>query len=325
MLSIRSFLVAAALVGASSAQSFFVPTDTPATGTCNAFPFSTTDMRYQALILASDLGNAPAIIRGFSLAPCSSGVRSFTRITMKMAHLAATTLSTTFDQNLAAGPLTVMDIPSYTWNLTANVWNDVDLQVPFPYNGVDNVVVEFLVTGSSGAGGTMHRDATHQRVYLGSYAGQLTGTNGGLTAFKMRLITGDGSLQVFGAGCVGSNSLQPALSFAGTGQLGTALGVQLDGVLPTVPAVLHFGSSTASPFPLDLSASGAPGCFLYHDVWFALPLLSDPLGQASVSFNLPRFRTAIGLLLYFQWAAVDLPANALGVTTSSYGRALVGN
>lgn len=321
----RTILCALTFVGLASAQSFFVPTDTPGTGTCNAFPFSTSNMRYQALVMASDLGAAPTLIRGFSLAPCANGVRSFSRITMNMAHLAAPTLSTTFDQNLAAGHVTVMDIPNYTWNLTANVWNDVDLQVPFAFNGVDNVVVEFLVTGSTGANGNMRRDGTHQRVYLGNYTGQLTGTNGGLSAFKMRLITGDASLQVFGAGCVGSNSAQPSLSFNGTGQLATPLGVELNGALANTPVVLHFGSSSAFPFPIDLAASGAPGCFLYHDVFLALPLSSDASGQASVSFTLPRFRTAIGLLLYFQWAGVDLAANQLGVTTSSYGRALVGN
>ncbi len=318
-------LVGFGLAAMAPAQSFYVPSDTPTVGTCNAFPFSTSDMRYQALILASDFGNAPTMIRGFSLAPCTTGERTFTRITMKLAHLAAPTLATTFDQNLAAGAATVMDIPSYTWQMTAHQWNDVDLQVPFAYNGVDNLVVEFLVTGSTGAGGNMHRDATHQRVYAGSYTGQLTGTNGGLTAFKMRLIAGDASLQVFGAGCTGSNTLRPSLSFNGTAQRGTTLAVHLADALPSTPLALHVGTSSAFPFPLDLAVAGAPGCLLYHDVFFVAPLSSDPLGTAALAFPLPRFQNTIGLLLYFQWAAADLSANSLGLTTSSYGRALVGN
>ena len=63
----------ASLAGSLSAQSFYIPTNTPTVGTANAFPFNTTNMRYQALLLATDLNSTPALITGFSLAPSASG------------------------------------------------------------------------------------------------------------------------------------------------------------------------------------------------------------------------------------------------------------
>lgn len=315
-----------ALLSSVPAQSFYIPTNTPGTGTSNAFPFSTTDMRYQALITAADLGSTPTLITGFGLAATTTGARSFSRVWMRMAHFTGATLSTTFDSNLVAGATTVMDVTKWKWNLTAGVWNDVDLQVPFFYNGTDNLVVEFQVYGGTGTSGNMYRDATNQRVYLGGYTGQTTGTNGGLTAFKMRVITGDASSGTFGSGCVGSTALTPALTFSGTSQLGNTLGVNLANALATTPVALHLGTSSAGPlYPIDLSIIGAAGCTMYHDVLVAIGGLSNASGGATVSLPIPSSPSVVGFTAYFQWVALDLAANAAGITTSNYGRALVGN
>lgn len=319
-------LLVATLAAGLSAQSFYMPSDTPAVGTCNAFPFNTTDMRYQALIRATDLNSTPCVIKGFALSPCATGIRTFTRITMKMAHLASGTLSTTFDTNLAAGATTVLDAPRASWHLTANVWNEIDLQQPFLYNGVDNLVVEFLVIGSAGIGATTHRDATHQRVYLGSYTGQLTGTDGGLTAFKMRVIVGDASVQLFGAGCTGSNALVPALSFTGNGKLGTSLGINLTNGRASTPVVLLVGTTSALPvFPLDLTPVGAPNCTVYTNQLVGIGMVASASGTATLSIGVPNDPSLTGLKLYWQWADLDAAANALGLTTSNYGRSLLGN
>jgi hypothetical protein len=313
------------LPAAVTAQSFYMPSDTPAVGTCNAFPFNTTDMRYQALVRTSELGSTPQLIRGFALAPCTTGIRSFSRITVKMAHLASPTLSTTFDSNIP-GAVTVYDAPNAAWHMTLNTWNEIDLQRPFLFNGTDNLVVDFIVLGSTGAAATTHRDATHQRVYLGSYTGQLTGTDGGLTAFKMRVITGDASLQRFGAGCMGSNSQTPGLAFNGTGKIGTNLSVDQANAVATRPTLLVVGTNSALPvFPLDLAPFGAPGCVLYIDQVVSVPMVTTANGTSSLPLTIPNDPALVGLKLYFQWANLDTAANALGVTTSNYGRALLGN
>ena len=316
-------LCLAALAASLPAQSIYVPSDTPAVGTANAFPFNTTDMRYQALILATELNNAPALITGFALAPSSSGALSYGHVTMKMAHLAAATLSTTFDTNLAAGAVTTMDVPNFVWPVTANVWNDVDLQTPFVYNGVDNLVVEFLVTGRI-AGAAMRRDATNQRVYLGSYTGQLVGTNGGLTAFKMRVITGDPTLATFGRGCVGSNTLTPALSLVGSSQIGQTFTANLSNALPNTPCFAVLGFSSAAPFPIDLSVYGMTGCKGYVNAAATLLTFADGAGATSIAVALPLDPGLVGLAIYSQFAPLDAGAPG-GLTTSNYGRALIGN
>ena len=321
-----SLAAALVLLGAAlPAQSFYIPTNTPGTGTCNAFPFGTTDMRYQTLIPATDLGSAPALIRGFALAPCGTGTRTFRQVTVKMAHLSATTLSTTFAANLGANPITVMDVTNHAWHLTANAWNEIDLQQPFPYNGTDSLVVEFLVLGSGGGTGTTHRDATHQRVYQGSYTGQATGIDGGLTAFKMRIIVGDASHQTFGTGCVGSNSQTPALTFSGDSKLGSTLNVDQAGAPATSPTVLHIGTTSATPFPLDLTPVGAPGCSLYNDALITVAMATTAGGTSTLPLPVPNNPALVGVKLYFQWIDVDPTANALGLIGSNYGRALVGN
>lgn len=323
MIPTRLLVCCTALAAGLSAQSFYVPTNTPSVGTANAFPFNTSDMRYQALVRATELNNTPVVITGFALAPSTTATLAYAHVTMKMAHLAAPTLSTTFDTNLAAGAVTTMDIANFVWPVTADTWNDVDLQTPFVYNGVDNVVVEFIVTGRT-TGSAMRRDATNQRVYLGNYTGQLTGTDGGNTAFKMRLITADATIGTFGRGCVGSNSLRPTVGFTGTSQIGQTLTHNLANALANTPCIAAFGFTSGAPFPIDLSFLGLTGCVAYTDATVTLGAVADGVGAATMPVPIPLDPALVGFLLYSQWVAVD-PLAAGSLTTSNYGRALLGN
>jgi hypothetical protein len=319
----RTLVAATALAATALAQSFYVPTNTPTTGNANAFPFNSTDMRYQALIRATDLGGIPTLIRGFALAPSANGTVACAHLTMKMAHLAAPSLSTTFDTNLAAGSTTLLDVNNFVWPVTASVWNEVDMQTPFFFNGVDNVVVEFLVTGRT-SGVSMRRDATNQRIYQGSYTGQATGTDGGLTAFKMRLITGDASTSRFGRGCVGSNTLTPDLSYSGTGQIGTTLTHNVSNGTANAPGFLSLGFYTGFPFPLDLAQFGLPGCTAYFSADATLLTILSASGVGGIGVPIPNDPSYIGIVLYSQWFLID-PLLLSGVSSSNYGRALLGN
>ncbi len=323
-------LVPAALLLSSAlcSQSFVVPPATsPAVGTCNVFPFGTSDMRYQALVRASELGSTAGVISGFALAPCTTGVRTMRQITVKLAHFNGGAMSTTFDSNLnTPGPAqTVLDTTNHQWRMVANTWNSVGLQDPFFYNGTDDLVVEITVLGSSGVSGAMHREATNQRVYLGSYTGQLTGTNGGNTAFKMKLHLGDANTQLFGASCAGSASTA-AFSFTGTAQLGTNLDFVCSSGPPSMPVYFLIGFDNHLPFfPFDLGGFGATGCTLYHDITVAVGSFSDPVGTSTLTLGIPPIPSLAGLLLYASAMVVDPPANSAGFTTTNYGRALVGN
>lgn len=310
------------------AQSFYVPAGTvPSAGTVNAFPFNTSDMRYQALILASDLGGLPGVIHGFGLAPSSTGIRTFTSVTMKMAHVTTSTLSTTFDQNLVdpmypGGSLTTMSVTNWSWPLTADTWNDVDLQRPFFYNGTDNVVVEFTVLGSGGAAAGMRREGTNQRVYQSSYTGQLTGSTS-TSAFKMRVNFGDASYAAFGSGCPGSNNLTPALTYAGSSQFGQVLDNQLSQAAPVSVAFLEVGFYIPNiPYPLDLGVYGFPGCLLYFPAATHLATVADPNGNGSIPLGVPNNPNLGGTTFYTQWVVLDTMTANLSV--SNYGRVQIG-
>ena len=312
-------------VAALSAQSFYVPNNNATTGSCNTFPFNTSDMRYQALFTAADLCNGPAIIRGMAFAQCATGVASYAKLTIRMAHLSAAALSTTFDANLAAGATTVLDTVNYKWSMVGDVWNDIDLQTPFIYVGAGNVVVDCVVLGRTGSSSSTRRDATNHRVYVGGYTGQLTGTDGGLGAFKIRLITGDATTWTFGTGCVGSNSQIPALSFTGNSKLGSTLGVNLANALASKLVFLNIGTSSAGPiFPFDMALFSAPGCMIYHDGLITVGLVTTTNGTALLNLGVPNDPGVTGLKLYFQFGNQDPAANGLGLTTSNYGRILVG-
>jgi len=303
------------------AQSAFVPPGTlPDIGTANAFPFNTSDMRYQALIMASDLGSVPGVIWGFALAPSASGNLAYGQVTMKMAHLSSPTLSTDFATNLAAGEITTMDKLNWSWPVAGNVWNQVDMQFPFVYNGVDNVVVEFTVLGRA-SGVAMRRDATNQRVYQGSYVGQPTGTNGGLTGFKMRLLMGDAGMSSFGRGCSGTGGLVPALVLSGSSQLGQLYNHDLTNAAPLSAAALLVGFDSIDQ---DLGLFGYPGCRLYVTSLATLFSATDVAGVATAITGVPNSATFTGIKIYSQWGVLDLGAPN-GLSASNYARALLGN
>lgn len=325
----KTNLLATLLVSSlGTAQSFVVPPGTtPVNGACNSHPFNTTDMRYQAQVRAVELGNTPGIISGIAFAPCTSGVRSMRQIRVRLAHFNGGTMSTTFDANLTApGPAqTVLDTTEHHWHMVANTWNEIGLQVPFSYNGVDDLVVELLVIGSSGVSGAVRREGTNQRVFLGGYTGQTTGTNGGNNAFKLKLCFGDASTQLFGQSCQGSAGI-PAFALHGTAQLGTNLDLVCSSALPSSPVYFMAGFDTRRPvFPFDLGFAGASGCTLYHDITASAGVLTDPAGTATLTLAVPTAAPIAGIALYASALVLDLGANPAGITTTNYGRALLGN
>ncbi|MFO1050937.1 MAG: hypothetical protein U1F36_01825 [Planctomycetota bacterium] len=318
------------ILGDLRSQSVLVPpgiTPSPVTGACNSFPFDTTDMRYQVLVTAGDLGNTPRVISGLALAPCTTGARVMASLRIRMAHLAASTLSHTFAQNLGnPGPaVTVLDTSNHHWQMTADTWNEIGLQRPFAYDGSSNLVIEVLVFGTSGDPGAVQRASTNERVFLGSYTNQPTGTSTGSMAFKMRLHCGDANLQLFGAGCSGSAGT-PQFDVAGSGQLTTPLVLQCHGAPAQAPVIFTAGISNALPlYPRDLAGFGAPGCILWHDIVASTVVVADNSGDSSFSMVVPSASNLVGAALYTSAIVWDPPANALGATTTNYGRVLLGN
>lgn len=315
------------LASSLAAQSFVVPAGaSPATGSCVSMPFATAATRCQVLVRDSDLGNQAGVISGLALAPCQTGVRSAATVIVRMAHFSGSALSTTFASNLASpGPArTVLDVASHDWRMVAHTWNEIGLQDAFAYNGSDHLVIDITVTGASIALADTHIDTTNQRVFAFNYTNQATGTNGGNTAFKLKLFLGDANLQLFGSSCVGTFT-RPAFSFSGSPRLGGLLGIHCG---PTYATTLVFliGFDTHRPtWPMELSTFGAPGCRLYHDITTTITVFPDATGTGNSLLSIPTVASLAGTPLFVSAAVPDATANAGGFTTTNYGRALLGN
>jgi hypothetical protein len=141
---------------------------------------------------------------------------------------------------------------------------------------------------------------------------------------KVRLCWDVADAQTFGGGCPGSNGRVPRLVFGGSARLGAMVTIGLQDALATSPAALLMLDPRLRANPIDLGFLGAPGCTA--DTFFTI-LMPLPLsnGAASVAFMLPVHQGAVGGKLWAQWAPLDPGANALQLTTSTFGRLLLGN
>jgi hypothetical protein len=97
-----------------------------------------------------------------------------------------------------------------------------------------------------------------------------------------------------------------------------------------LPALLTIGTSATSfggvPLPFDLTAAGAPGCFLRNDILTVVGALTTPgtNGAAVVVLPLPPDPTLGGVVFFSQYLFIDPTANALGVFTTNGRRNTIG-
>ncbi len=335
-----SLTLAATILVAStlSAQNkcVYIPDNNAAAGACNVIPFGTQktsstwrNQKYQTLILASKISKSPIQICELGFASCGTGVRSFDSIEIKMGYTKSSALSKTFATNLASRVQTVLSAKNYSWHNTANKWNRIGLQKSFlfiPQFG--NLVIQITLRGSdfpSRTGQGFHR-ATQPRLYSIGWGTNPPATGSlGNGAVKIELCFDKADYSLFGIGCKGSNGLVPSLTATGLPQLGKTVQINLaNAPTPVSPAVLILSTSNATPLPADLTGAGAPGCFLYVRPDFLLGLAATN-GKASVKLPIPNSPSLLCARFYNQFLVVDPKANKLKLTTSNYGRGLIGN
>lgn len=331
----RSACLATVLVVAPlAAQTYFIPpTAVPTTGACNVIPFGSSTLatwgnqKYQTKATVADLAALPNLITGLGFAPCGTGTIHFDALEVVLDHHpAGAPLDPTFANNLTPNAVTVLSATDYTWNITANTWNEIGLQNYFVYNGTDDLVIQItntngLTTGTTG----FHRDA-RQRLYWFATTGPAAptgtlGTAAGIVEVGMLMAR----VSSYGKGCAGSAGT-PTHNTAGTPQLTQTISFGLTSGVPSSFAVLVLGFYNGSPpFPMELSAFGMPNCFQYTDtvsIQFA-PL--DGAGAGAVPFTIPNDGGLISVKFFSQFACIDPAANATGITTSNYNRILIGN
>ncbi|MFO1078846.1 MAG: hypothetical protein U1E73_14080 [Planctomycetota bacterium] len=320
------------LAASATAQNWYVPDSNAAAGTCNVIPFGSSSVttwgsqKYQSKATAADLGAIVGVVTGLGFAPCGTGNIHFDALEVVIDHHpAGAPLDPTFANNLTPNAVTVLSVTNFDWNITADAWNEMGLQQIFVYNGVDDVVIQITTTNAVTTGTTgFHRDV-RQRLYWFGTAGPAPATGTiGTAAQKIELSMLMGKLSTYGRGCAGTNGI-PTVSLSGVPNPGTIVNTDMTGGLPNGFAFQIYGLSNGFPFPLDLGNFGMPGCLQYTDNIASLLVFLDGSGAAAKLFGIPNNGGLIGVKVFTQFACVDPTANATGLTTSNYGRILIGN
>jgi hypothetical protein len=134
--------------------------------------------------------------------------------------------------------------------------------------------------------------------------------------------------------CPGSNTLRPILQSASGEKpaLGSNYVLRVERALANtiVVPMIGFSNTVASgaiPLPFDLTALGAPGCFLRVDPAITLGLLSDAAGLAFFDLSLPPLLSARGTTIFLQALCFDpfLAGNTLQLTVSNDSKAVIGD
>ncbi|MCA8950998.1 MAG: hypothetical protein KDE27_15950 [Planctomycetes bacterium] len=132
--------------------------------------------------------------------------------------------------------------------------------------------------------------------------------------------------------CLGSNGLRPTLAVDTPTErpvLGTTFSRRVKFLPPFAPFFLIEGLSDelalgSLPLPYDLGLNGAPDCYVHVDPVATALYLGNAGGSVELNSALPNSVMFRGIGIYEQAVVLDLPANTLGITSSSYARKLLG-
>ncbi len=194
----RTPIVYAALIcictaGAVLPAQVYVPSNTPATGTCNAAHTGKSESRYQEIIDATYLPQAPFKVLDVSFAPCASVNPVYSQYQVRMTHTTLVNFAgnQNFDNNLGRCPAVLHSGP-LSWTATANTWSPLGCTGnAFGYDGQGrNILVEFRHIQSSGSTTSHHRDGVSPRLYTsdaGAYS-STTGVTVSIAGAKLELI-----------------------------------------------------------------------------------------------------------------------------------------
>jgi hypothetical protein len=325
---------------ALSAQSSFIPDNSPSTGAgCNVIPFGTSTLsttwanqRYQTMATAADLGNAQVLtICDIAFAPCGtqSFVRHFDSIEVRLGQTSATVLNPTFTANLVTNVQTVLSCKNFDWHQTGGQWQRIGLQRTYTYIAPQGstLVLEVIVTGAqhvAGTGGTQGcQTGPLSRLYNFGWTGAVptTGSVDPTAALKWEVVVNQNDLHKFGQGCSGTSGV-PALDFTGSAGLGQNMSIDLsNGPLSSVTFLVLGLTDICGGF--DLSIIGAPGCLQFVPTSVVLSLPTTSSGTTTAAITVPNDRNLLCQRIYAQFFPLD-PVNTASLTASNYGRILVG-
>lgn len=133
--------------------------------------------------------------------------------------------------------------------------------------------------------------------------------------------------------CLGSNTLRPTITTVSTRELpvlGTTFSRTIGSMQANATFILMQGYTTltanggVTPLPYDLGTLGAPNCFVNVDPVATTLFVADASGSLTIDSFTSGNIVFRGLPIFEQVLALDMTANALGVTASNYGRQILG-
>ncbi|MGK0303113.1 MAG: hypothetical protein ACI89X_004001, partial [Planctomycetota bacterium] len=104
--------------------------------------------------------------------------------------------------------------------------------------------------------------------------------------------------------------------------IGTTYNLTLTDAVPSSLAVLVSGLSNTGPVGVPLP--GAPGCDIYATPTALDQVMISATGTATSPITIPNSTVFTGIIVYHQWAILDVGANQLGIVMSDAGIATVG-
>jgi hypothetical protein len=214
-------------------------------------------------------------------------------------------------------------------------WREMGLPNSYfylPTPAADNLCVEFIMwkfnpTYSANTNSIRAVTASVTRAYYFSWTtSQTTAPSVDSAACKLGLICNNGSFAVTETGCNSSANTPLSIGSSTFPRWGQSFDVTLTGALPTTPLFLALGLSDTTGFgttlPLDGALIGAPGCFIWNQNLLQVGTVSDPTGNGVLKFAIPNGGGTPRI--YVHWWNLDPTANALGITSSNYGKILMG-
>ncbi|MCB9868441.1 MAG: hypothetical protein H6837_01210 [Planctomycetes bacterium] len=320
---------------AQTQKRVFLGDGNPAGGGANAFPWSREQLRYQTIFTAAQMGNVPCTVNDILVAPYATltsevtGIYDDIEIRMGMTPLATPTTNWSANN---PNPTVVYRGP-IRMTFQPGVWREMGLPKSFlylPLPPATNLCVEFIMWKINPASTNVRIGAVSggvQRAYYYMWTqNQATSASVDSLGAKLGLICDNGSFAVTETGCQSSRNTPLSIGATTFPQWGKPFGLTLSGALPTSPVFLAIGLSDTTGFgttlPIDGALLGAPGCFLWNENRLQVGSVTDGTGAAALNFTIPAGGGTPRL--YVHWWNLDNAANALGVTTSNYGKILLG-
>lgn len=314
----------------------YLPDNNPATGPGSITPFGDTNpldppTGNQAILFkipSSLLPPTRARICALGFASVNDRVHELGVLSIRLGQSTTAGLVPIFSQNMPGFTQEVFGQGNWRWTTPANQWQYVGLSSNFPYNPANGDLVVMITVGGGASTGTgsagFHSDPTTPSVLQTAWRFAPGVGVVGTGAPKIKVCWDAKDLQAFGGGCAGSHGRVPQMDLSGNPGLGGSINIALRDAAPTSPGAVLFLDARIRATPVDLVIFGAPGCRL--DTFFtSMTLIPVQGGAVTVPAGIPNAQSLLCAVLWAQWAPIDLPANTLGITTSTVGRILIGN